>query len=187
MGHTICHPRMVLSGIQYFPFFVILAKAGIQNPVRHTVAERHPEPCPSYRRRPVSSIYFFLVPGFRREDDVVVPGFPPSSVESFGLDCLSFYLQPSQKDLSEQRACGNDSSTGHAGMTSFFPFSLIVFSLFFLTINHQPSTINYFPFPERSKKLRIGQDFDSVHVPASLFHANTQKMFQFIFLTQSTQ
>ena len=143
MGHTICHPRMVLSGIQYFPFFVIPAKAGIQNPVRHTVAERHPEPCPSYRRRPVSSIYFFLVPGFRREDDVVVPGFPPSSVESFGLDCLSFYLQPSQKDLSEQRACGNDSSTGHAGMTSFFPFSLIVFSLFFLTINHQPSTINY--------------------------------------------
>ena len=70
----------------------------------------------SYRRRPVSSIYFFLVPGFRREDDVVVPGFPPSSVESFGLDCLSFYLQPSQKDLSEQRG-RNDSSTEHAGMT----------------------------------------------------------------------
>jgi len=62
----------VQTGSQYFPFFVIPAKAGIHNPVRHTGVDRYPEPCPSYRRRPVSSIYSFLVPGIRREDEEVI-------------------------------------------------------------------------------------------------------------------
>ena len=52
--------------------FAMPVQSGIQNSVRHTGAGRYPEPCPSCRCRPVSSLYSFLVPGFRREDAEVI-------------------------------------------------------------------------------------------------------------------
>ena len=149
-------------------------------PVRHTGADRHPvfinfpgsRPPPG--RRGGCPIIYFWIPAYLK----------PKTLMRLAKNELRDVRSASRIIPGTQCRGEKPKTVFHYSPFTFHPSRSQAHSavgkhlkLFFL-----PSA-----FPKRSKKLRIGQYFDSVHLPASLFHANTQKMFQFIFLTQSTQ